>query len=343
MYAIDQMFDVSDTCPNHFDNQIVLVNSMFWLATISIATYGLIRFFESQNQLNYDSRAARVTAGFLLVLTRMLHTRDTDYQLEVTDKTIIAIGPHRTGWEALVVASKIKGNPPHFLATDSFNAIPGISALMKMFKVIPVKSKPITTEEGRPARGDALIKATEILNKNGCVAIFPQGKFARIGEDAPKVHIGTAKLAIANNTPIVVLRLDGFWSLQNPLIPKFLRNNMYYRAFGSYFFHMDNVKVSEVHRITYHLEEENIDLPEQDKINEICAQLHACFRHTEDLNDNQISKVITDEISSRRHFSIWKKNEEIVALEKELAIKKAERAKLEDVTDKGMEYYQYVR
>ena len=89
-----------------------------------------------------------------------------------------------------------------------------MAAFLNMFKIIPIKAKATKGENGQSANSDALDKASEILNHNGCIALFPQGNFARLNQEPPRVYPGAAKLAVKHKLPIHVLRLDGFWSLK---------------------------------------------------------------------------------------------------------------------------------
>ncbi|WP_454783373.1 lysophospholipid acyltransferase family protein [Legionella sp. WA2022007384] len=303
---------------------------LFLLAGLAMVTYAIAKISESNNHLNYENRFARILAGFLLLMTRMMHTKNGDLELTNTEKQLIAVGPHRTGWEAVVVASKIKGTPPRFFATDAYNSIPGVKPFLNMFHAITVESKATKNETGRPANAGAIEEASKALDENGCVALFPQGNFSRIGQEPPRVYTGAAKLALINKVPIHVIRLDGFWSLQNPIIPLFVRNSAYYRAFMSAF-HMNNVHATLCSVIDFHLKSENEGLSEEAKIEEICAQLYAYYRHTQELTPKQIDKI-KEEISSKAHLLIWNNKVKRDDLNKQLLNLKKEGTKLEEPT-----------
>lgn len=305
---------------------------MFLITGITVAMYGLVRYAESKNQLNYESRFTRITAGFLMLLTRMMHSKSTDLVINNPENTLIAIGPHRTGWEAIVVASKIKGTPVSFFATDFFNSVPGVSFIMKMFKTIPVVAT--KNENGQSARAKALQDASKILSENGCVGVFPQGNFSKIGQEPHRIYTGVAKLALMNNIPIHVIRLDGFWCLQNPLIPIVIRNSVYYRAFFSAF-HMNNIHTTLCCVIDFHLKPENEHLSDEEKIDEICAELYAYYRHTEELNPKQINTIKT-EISNNTHNLIWHNKVQQDNISKQLLSLKEDQAQLEEQTSISM-------
>ena len=144
------------------------------LAGLAVVTYTIARFAESNNQLNYENRFARIIAGFLLLMTRMMHSKGGDLEINDAENKLIAVGPHRTGWEAIVVATKIKGTPPQFFATDAFNSIPGVPSFLKMFKAIPIAAHAPKSDKGRSANADALEQASKALNEKGCVALFPK-------------------------------------------------------------------------------------------------------------------------------------------------------------------------
>ncbi|HEX2549668.1 MAG TPA: 1-acyl-sn-glycerol-3-phosphate acyltransferase, partial [Gammaproteobacteria bacterium] len=153
-------------------------HKLAFVFVVGVSMYALTKLAES-DQHHFDNRATRVFAGLLLLLTRMLHTRNDDLEIKDAKNKLITAGPHRTGWEALVVASKIKGTPPRFLATDAFNFVPGVSQFMTTFKTIPVKYTREKNETGRPANADAVTLASQALNEDGCVVLFPQGNFSR--------------------------------------------------------------------------------------------------------------------------------------------------------------------
>lgn len=316
---------------NHYDESgVSAYTTLFLLSGLTIAAYMCVRFAESNNRLTYENRFARVIAGLLIFIMRMLHTRRGDLEITNAENQIITIGPHRTGWEAIAVAAKMEGTPPRVFATTNFNSIPGVSSFLKMFKTIPVEANATRGENGRSANADALDQASQVLSEKGCVALFPQGNFARLGEEPPRVYAGAAKLALQNKVPIQVIRLDGFWCLQNPLIPTFIRNSAHYRAFLS-FFHMNNVRATLCCTIDFHLKSEHEHLSEEEKIDEICAQLYAFYRHTQELTGEQID-AIKPEIAKKTHLLIWHNKVEQDGLRKQLVSLKKEEAKLEEPT-----------
>lgn len=286
--------------------------------------YSLVRYAEKNNRLDYAERLTRITSGFLRLLMLALHTTDDAVQLPDSGASLIALGPHRTGWESILFGSKIKGEPPRFLATDAFGNIPGMTGFMRMFKVIPVKANP--SKDSRNTQ--ALEAATAALNEAGRVALFPQGNFSYLGQAPRRIYDGVAKLAITTKTPIHVIRLDGFWSIYNPLIPKFIRNNLSYRAFLS-FFHMNNVKTNLCCIIDFHLQPQNESLSVTEKVNEINAQLYAFFRHTEELTPHQIANI-NKEIAAGEHRPIWENKLRQYCLEKELQASCDEGKELEN-------------
>lgn len=325
------------TCPN--DTSLSKESSphvytlLFMLTGFSVALYAFARFAEANNRLNYDSRLSRIIAGLLNLTVNMLHTTAGDLDIINDDTKLITAGPHRTSWEAFVIASKIKGTPPRFFATDMFNGLPGVASFMERFKVITIEANPVKQAGGPTGNAKALEKASQALKEKGCVALFPQGNFSKIGQDAPRVYSGAAKLAIMSQTPIHVIRLDGFWSLQNTLIPLFVRNHTYFRAFVSGFLR-NNVRATLCCVIDFHLLPEHRDLPEDEKIDEICAQLYAYYRHTEELSVEQINSIKTS-ILDKTHRKVWENKVEQGALEKKLSHLKQEAAEQWGVIEHG--------
>ena len=297
-------------------------DNIWFILSAGIAITGVfafMKFNESSNRVHYDSLTARRIAGFLTVIINIFHAANDGVDIINEGRKIIVAGPHRTGLDGLTIASKVKGTPAQFFVTDAFNDIPGLSALLSMFKMIPIKAK--------GPNADALDKASDVLNQNGCIALFPQGNFSRLNEEPHRVYPGAAKLAVKHHLPIHVLRLDGFWSLQNPLIPVIIRNNTYYRAFFS-FFHLNNIRTTLCCEIDFHLKDENQHLSDEDKIEEINAQMYAYFRETRELTADEIGGIKTL-ISDKKHHLIWNNKVKRDALQKELNLLKAEGLQLE--------------
>ncbi|WP_367605723.1 lysophospholipid acyltransferase family protein [Legionella sp. W05-934-2] len=334
-------FETNSTC-NLDDNN----DSSYWIFYTLIAflmmAYALMRFAERSNRINYEHRITRIIAGFIQLTMRAFHTNQEPLAIPNNSKALLTLVPHRTGWEAVAVAAHMEGNAPQFLATDGFNKIPGVKGFLSMFKTIPVKANPTKKTEDdttnvkgqivatkETANSDVLDSAAKALENNGCVALFPQGNFAYIGKDAPMIYSGAAKLALRTKTPIHVIRLDGFWSLNNPFIPLFVRNNIYYRAFLSGL-HMNNVKPIVCHVIDFHLKEDKGGFEkEEDIINEINAQLYAFARHTEELTPRKINKI-KEEIANGDHRKIWTNKVDQYKTEKTLKGLKEEQGKLEE-------------
>lgn len=262
---------------------------------LSTATLLLAKAGEANNQLHFDSRLARIISGLLNFQLHLYHTSYQQLSLPENEAALVAAVPHRTGWEALVIAAAMKGRPPRFFATTDLNWFPGVTTFFNMFKVIPIQTN--------VKNNAALETAGEILKNHGCVALFPQGGFSTIGQEPPRIFPGTAKLALANQVPVHVVRLDGHWSLQNPTIPLFVSNNTIYRAFLSWF-HPNNVQVRRCFVIDFHLKSENASLTDEQKMQEINAELYAFARHTYDLSNEDLD-AIKQEIADQRHIPIW--------------------------------------
>lgn len=277
--------------------------TLFLLTGLAMATYAIAKFAGSKNHPNYEDRFANIIAGLLSLIMNLFHTNNDDLVIDNAANKLITVGPHRTGWEAIAVTTKIRGTPPQFFATTSYNSIPGIASFLKMFKAIPVTANATKGENGQSANVRALEHASKALSEKGCVALFPQGNFAKLGQQPPRVYTGAAKLALESKVPIHVIRLDGFWCLQNQLLPLFIRNNDYYRAIFS-MFHVNNVRATLPCVIDFHLKPENEHLSDEEKIEEICAQLYAYYRHTQELTVEQFSAIKT-EISNKTHLLIW--------------------------------------
>lgn len=330
---------------NQNDSLIESTFNAYFLLTALIGFIGAIcafaRYAESQNHFNYDNRLARILAGFFLLMIKSLHTQRIDTPLIPTAGRLITAGPHKKGWDAIALTTLYQGEPIRFFATDAYNGVPLIAKLMKISKVIPIAAHPIKNADGSSSNAASLDLASKVLEENGCVGLFPQGNFALIGQRPHMIYSGAARLAIRNKVAIDVIRLDGFWSLQNPFIPLFIRNNLLYRAFLS-FLHPNNVRVTLCCSIDVHLKPENAHLSDAEKEEEINARLYAFYRHTEELNPDQID-LIKKEIASGEHRAIWSARKEqdkierdIRGLGQKLSFFKQEEIRLEEPTRVSM-------
>lgn len=308
------------------ESSSTIYNLLLLMTGFTIAIYAFAKYAESKNQLNLDSRLARIISGVLVLWMNLLHTKESDLFLTNPEHTLITVGPHNTGFDGFVVASKIKAQgsqkatAPRALATTDFDKIPGVGAFMRMFKAIPVEAN-AHKEKGQTANAGAIQSASKVLEENGCVILFPQGNLSKIGQPPHKIYAGAAKIAIQSKTPITVIRLDGFWCLENPFIPVVIRNSSTYRIFLS-LFHINNVRATLCHAIDFHLKPENAALSDEQKVDELCAQLYAYYRDTRTLSSAEIAKI-PQLIASGKHQEIWKNKLKQGSLEKELATLRA--------------------
>lgn len=300
---------------------------LFLLSGLAVATYSLARYAESQNKLDYDSRLMRIVAGFLLIMTNLLYSKKSDLVISTKNGALVASGPHQLGLvDALALASILDGPPPRFLATTKYNIIPLVESVLNAFKAILVA--PPTTEdnkEKKPSANTNLLKdVAQVLKDKGCVALFPQGNFAKIGQEPHRIYDGVANMAIDNDMPVHVVRLDGFWGIHNSLVPLFIRNNPYYRSLISAL-HMHDIRPTLCCVIDLHLQPENKDLPRREKMDRICAILYAYYRQSNDLTKDQIKAI---DVTSNQHLLIWQNKLKLVAAQKELVLLKKEETEL---------------
>lgn len=127
--------------------------------------------------------------------------------------------------------------------------------------------------------------------------------------------------------PIHAIRLDGFWSLNNPLMPVFVRNNTFYRVFFS-LFHLNSVRVNLCDVIDVHLQPEHKNSSHEEKVEAINTRLYACFRQTKDLTPAKLDKLQAT-LSDNIHLSIWRNKVKQDALKKELIKVEDESSELE--------------
>ena len=60
---------------NEEDRALSAFTLLFLLAGLNAATYGIANFVKLTNRLDYENPYARLIAGFLLLMTRILHAR----------------------------------------------------------------------------------------------------------------------------------------------------------------------------------------------------------------------------------------------------------------------------
>ncbi|MFJ1266943.1 lysophospholipid acyltransferase family protein [Legionella lytica] len=317
------MLGDSNTPYNNDNDSLTSYYVLFTLLVGLATTLYLITRAMSQNRLAYKDPSARLIAGSLTMMMNTLHTTKGDLEIKDAGGQVLAIGPHRTGLvDAAVTASKIIGTPPRFFATDAFNVLPGVGAFMKMFKTIPVVEKAKRTT-GQSANSGVIELGCEALDNKDCVALFPQGNIAKLGQDPHPVYAGAAKMAVKSNVPIQVIRLDGF-GFEKSLLPTFIINNTMYRAMFS-LFSIRNITATRCCVIDFHMQPENKHLTDEEKIDEICAQMYAYFRESKDLTPQQIKKIDTD-IESKKHLLIWGNKKAQEEAKKTLSTLKKEEA-----------------
>jgi hypothetical protein len=291
--------------------------NLFLFAVCTIVVHKLIarilKLLEAQTDLTYEDATARKMAGFLTILMRLFHAKPGNSKIA---GGLVAVGPHRTGLDGIVAATTMmQDKPPRFFVTTAFNAIPGMKAFLTMFEVIPVdftKKK----QGGQSANARALEEASKILQDKGCVVLFPQGDFAKLTQPTPPIiHAGIATLAVENNIPIEVLRLDGFWSLRNPLIPLGIRESRLYRAIGA-MFHVNKIETTHCCTIDFHLKSENADLSKEDKIERIRAILYAYYEETADLKPEDIQSITRSITDGNHYLGKWRARAEQDQLER---------------------------
>ncbi len=337
-------FNPLENKPSSTDYTLLLI-----LTGLALATYTFAKYAKKHHQLRFEHPSAQKIANLLAFMVHMLHSGSHSLELP-SESLLVTGGPHRTGsLDAIKLAMDIKGLAPRFFATDMFKKIPGVAAFMNMFQVILVEAEPNKGEEKKSADSESIeVKATpsqvkksansksieeasKILQAKGCVAIFPQGNLARLGQKSPKIYRGAAQLAFDNRLPLYVIRLDGFWCLQNPLIPVCIRNHVIFRTLLC-MLHLNNIRTTLCCVIDFHTKHENYHLSEKEVIEEICAQLYAYYCHTEDLTPEQIKKITTN-ISKNMHHTLWKNKCKQEILRKELLELEKEETSLNQLTE----------
>lgn len=280
-----------------------------------------------KNKLAFDNFFAKLVGGHFALMSQLWLASSKNKIINIPNgPRLMALGPHRTGWEAIVFASLIKGLPPRYLATDDFNSqIPGLVYLLSLFNVIVVEANPKNAEKGKTANSQVIEKSVDALKNGDCVALFPQGNFSLDEKEPFRVYEGIARIAMEAKVPIDVYRLDGFWSFSS-WIPLSIRNSKIYRAAFSAIL-PNSVLATECPVIDFHLDPNN-KLDEAETINEICAILYAYYRETKQLSPNEI-KTIDKEVELGLHRPIWENK--LAQYHKEKAQRDSEKKDLEDL------------
>ena len=146
-------------------------NAFLILGGVIAATATLTMIGEANNHLKYDSRFARVISGLLRLQVNFYHSANQKLHFPENEGNLVAMVPHRTGVEGVMVAAAMSGNKlPRFFASTFLNWVPGVDGLLKLFKTIPIESG---------IKNDMALKiAEELLNKHELVGIFSQGNFS---------------------------------------------------------------------------------------------------------------------------------------------------------------------
>jgi 1-acyl-sn-glycerol-3-phosphate acyltransferase len=304
------MYEMTNFSDDDSDGFSQLYFLLLTIIAFMIFLYTLARYLEQYNRLEYEDRFTRIFAGFIARIVGVFHSSREFIPLPDGEPNLVVAGPHRTGVsDALALFSNMKGEPPRFFATTGFNGLPGVQSLMRRFKVIPV-------DFSNKGKSNVLKLAGEVLDQDGRVVLFPQGNIAYEGKKPHIVYNGAAKMAIDKDISIHVVRLDGYTSIKDPLM-FFFRDNRYYRAFLSFFCHPNNIKTNLCWEVDVHLRDENVHLPMDEKIKLINAEIYAFYRHTEELEPEQI-EMIKDQVRQGEHLAIWENRIEQYIVEKKL-------------------------
>lgn len=129
---------------------------------------------------------------------------------------VVLAGNHTKIFDPLLIMSSTN-RVVHFLAKDElYRGLKGI--IFKNMGIIPVNR--------RIHDKDALNKAIELLNKNACIGIFPEGTVNKTKNTIIPFKIGAVKMAYETDSFIVPFTIKGKY--------KFLKNNLKIEFFKPY-------------------------------------------------------------------------------------------------------------
>jgi|GEM_PF-1638821 len=303
---------------------------------------------ESNCHLDYKDRDARITAGVLAYMIDTLHSSQEPH-VEIADEgQVVAIVPHRTGWESFLVGAKFliksneedtKSRAPWWYATD----VLGHKDFCEKMQCIIVKADAKKGPNGERANQAAIDEGNEKIRSKENLYVYPTGNWAKLGQpEPPMIFNGAAEHAIDNNIPMPVVRLDGFKSLTNSFFSEKTRNSSFYRTVISGLIPND-VRLRVCPKIDFHLKEENQHLSREEKIRGINATLYAYARYTKDLSEAELQEI-DREVAEGRHLESYDNRAKRFQLSR--TIKKAtqeleelreEAKKIESKTDEAMQ------
>lgn len=129
---------------------------------------------------------------------------------------VIACGNHLSALDAFAYGHLLQasGIAPRFLAKESLFAVPGLGALLRAARQIPVR------RGGRGGEG-ALSEARAALGRGELLMIFPEGTYTRDPALWPmQARTGAARLALETGAPLLPIATWGgraLWPVGSPL------------------------------------------------------------------------------------------------------------------------------
>jgi len=138
-------------------------------------------------------------AGIARPLLNLMMSKTWEGTEKLPAGGFIAAPNHCTEIDPLVVGHMLynKKRAPHFLAKAALFNVPGLGALLRATKQVPVERS--TTGANR-----SLQVAQEIVAEGGAIIIYPEGTLTRDPDLWPmKGHTGAARLALEGDIPVV--------------------------------------------------------------------------------------------------------------------------------------------
>lgn len=129
---------------------------------------------------------------------------------------VIACGNHLSALDPLAYGHLLQasGVAPRFLAKESLFRVPGLGALLRAARQIPVL-------RGTSRSADALAAAKDALGRGELLMIFPEGTYTRDPALWPmQARLGAARLALSTGAPLLPIASwggRGLWPVGSPL------------------------------------------------------------------------------------------------------------------------------
>ena len=129
---------------------------------------------------------------------------------------VIVAANHSAGIDPVLLEGASLRRTISFLVAEEFYRVPGANWFMRLVDCIPVNRE-------RPQRS-AIAGALKVLERGGCLGIFPQGGLARPGEGEREIKVGVGKIALRTGATVIPCHISGTRYFRHPFRSFFSRH-----------------------------------------------------------------------------------------------------------------------